>query len=1002
MSKFCEYCGAPLEEDSRFCTSCGHPVARQSQPTQQPRPSQQAQQPRPQQQPRGGQQQTSQQGYQYRQSSNSVNFQPSPQAYRPQPPKKKGGFLKVLLIVALIAVLGYGAEEYYQYRHAKKVYEELTKDYPEKMEKLRQRKQVAAEPQEEEEPQVIDYPKVTIEGEGYKLEVPESNGNLECAPMSDERVAELKRQGHNFITKPIMVTSNGKEHVNLDGLATVSIEIPKDFPKEEYVDLVGVLISDNKTEYCIPDYAALQEGVVKFKTSHFSGTAVEKDPKKLREQYINFVAYYGYQCGMKDKDLEPTWREQLTGFANGTYKNEINLASQVATELLTEFDLTGNLVKIGTEIVSIGNDIIDAHDLDEASLEQRAEVASKTILEIVRRETLGYLFSKLKEDEKKEVKVLDESKKNPSDFTYKKELKEIESRRNKIIKVCEDQFSLDNVKEMSKKLGEGPSLEQCYVAACDALVEKGKDYLKSKTVEMVPYVKTVQIAYKAMSVAANYVVAKDLDELYKKYKNLCDQNEGNLLDDDLWGLNYDYLFGIRKSYYGMDERQMRDMFEERYQEEQEIKERKIELEKLVNMIQAETMILSEFDTVSANRCETTIKSIRKLDFAQRLTRVLILKERFEEELSDRVLVGTESGNRFLLEVIQEYLILYPDQKAFYKWLADKGYYHDKLEKNYYRLDEILWNDNDPQVTIAIQESVIGTEESGSAKYVGRTICIGSKGKPYKGWHRNIPDVDTILDYGWRVEFPDDDSVCYLSRYKEMGMPNQVLIYANEADFKKGKKPIETIDFVVDTTGVTTEVELNQKEKEPAPLEFVGIGFTNDWGPTVHFFSLIDAVVKSRFILDKEGNFSVSSNGVYDETGTNNSYNEKGHITVSGHVDRKTGEGTFTMSAEITTQKTEPSLNLHFIYGTNMSETFNASGKVTMRVSKYSNNSVVYLSCSNGPDEEIYHSTIEKTTRLTEKGREYYKNSASDKERTDTFHRSEKLIIGIQFEATATD
>lgn len=147
MAKFCEYCGAPLEEDSRFCTSCGHPVARQSQPTQQPRPSQQAQQPRPQQQPRGGQQQTSQQGYQYRQSSNSVNFQPSPQAYRPQPPKKKGGFLKVLLIVALIAVLGYGAEEYYQYRHAKKVYEELTKDYPEKMEKLRQRKQVAAEPE---------------------------------------------------------------------------------------------------------------------------------------------------------------------------------------------------------------------------------------------------------------------------------------------------------------------------------------------------------------------------------------------------------------------------------------------------------------------------------------------------------------------------------------------------------------------------------------------------------------------------------------------------------------------------------------------------------------------------------------------------------------------------------------------------------------------------------------------------------------------------------------
>ncbi len=877
MPKFCEYCGAPLEEDAKFCTGCGHPIDQPSQP----RPPQ-----------------------------NTAKSKPNPNAQRPAPEKKRIG-LKVFLIVALVAVLGYGVSEYLNDRHAQRVYEETMKDRDKLKKNLeeRQKKQVAAEPKEEEEPQVIDYPKVTIEGDGYKLEVPESNGNLECVPMSDERVAELERQGHNFITKPIMVTSNGNEHVNLDGLATVSIEIPKDFPKEEYVDLVGVLISDNKTEYCIPDYAALQEGVVKFKTSHFSGTAVEKDPKKLREQYINFVAYYGYQCGMKDKDLEPTWREQLTGFANGTYKNEINLASQVATELLTEFDLTGNLVKIGTEIVSIGNDIIDAHDLDEASLEQRAEVASKTILEIVRRETLGYLFSKLKEDEKKEVKVLDESKKNPSDFTYKKELKEIESRRNKIIKVCEDQFSLDNVKEMSKKLGEGPSLEQCYVAACDALVEKGKDYLKSKTVAMVPYVKTVQIAYKAMSVATNYVVAKELDELYKKYKNLCDQNEGNLLDDDLWGLNYDYVFGIRKSYYGMDERQMRDMFEERYQEEQEIKERKIELEKLVNMIQEETMILSEFDPVSANRCETTIKSIRKLDFAQRLTRVLILKERFEEELSDRVLVGTESGNRFLLEVIQEYLILYPDQKAFYKWLADKGYYHDKLEKNYYRLDEMLWKEQDPKVMILIKETI--EEEWESPQYMGRTICLGTDGEPYKGWHRNIPN--NLEGYGWSTEFPDEDSVCFLSQYKKMGMPNQVLIYENEKAFKRGEEPMNIVTFVVDTFGVTTEVELNLRQAKSDRFtgyswySYVSCG-TAPYG-TVND-AIKDAIRNAHIKLKGNGDFSVSSTGrasISDnETFPNTTINatSTANLTINGHIDKSTGDGTFTMQAMVNLQRSD--------------------------------------------------------------------------------------------------
>lgn len=52
MPKFCNQCGAPLQEGVRFCTNCGAQVAV---PTQQPKPQQEYQQP---QQPKPSQKKT--------------------------------------------------------------------------------------------------------------------------------------------------------------------------------------------------------------------------------------------------------------------------------------------------------------------------------------------------------------------------------------------------------------------------------------------------------------------------------------------------------------------------------------------------------------------------------------------------------------------------------------------------------------------------------------------------------------------------------------------------------------------------------------------------------------------------------------------------------------------------------------------------------------------------------------------------------------------------------
>ena len=133
MPKFCDYCGEPLQEGAKFCMGCGHPVNAASQVAEEPS-QQPASEPALQQQPEPQQQPWPQQ-------------QPRPQR-QPLPLAKKGLFVKVFLITSLVAVLAYGAEEFYQYRHEKKVYEELTKDYDELSEKLSRRKNRDSESQD--------------------------------------------------------------------------------------------------------------------------------------------------------------------------------------------------------------------------------------------------------------------------------------------------------------------------------------------------------------------------------------------------------------------------------------------------------------------------------------------------------------------------------------------------------------------------------------------------------------------------------------------------------------------------------------------------------------------------------------------------------------------------------------------------------------------------------------------------------------------------------------
>ena len=92
---------------------------------------------------------------------------------------------------------------------------------------------------------------------------------LQYEALSDAEISQLQAQGYNIVGTPVRVTQDGNDHVLLSDMATVSFKIPGDVPKEQYRELVGVLITEDGPEYIIPDLDALSEGVVKFQTIHF-------------------------------------------------------------------------------------------------------------------------------------------------------------------------------------------------------------------------------------------------------------------------------------------------------------------------------------------------------------------------------------------------------------------------------------------------------------------------------------------------------------------------------------------------------------------------------------------------------------------------------------------------------------------------------------------------------------------------------------------------------------
>lgn len=749
-------------------------------------------------------------------------------------------------------------------------------------------------------------PAIVLEGTNYHLELPAYAEDVECTPVSDERFAELRKQGYNLIVRPINVTRNGENHVQLGQPATVRFAIPADFPKEQYNELVGVLITDNGPEYKIPDYYALRDGYVQFETSHFSIAAAGRERDELRERFIEEVAVNGWGRNMSNRQIEPTWREQLNKFADDFCMGEDDLVGIAMREVFGDKD-----------IVKIGIDIVNAHDMEDATFEQRAEVATENIKKLAEAKLMSYFLKKLKEEETKKIKVIDEMNSNKKgEIVYKTELKKIDSKRNKIIGVLEDHFSVENVEKLSETLGSEPTAEECYIYACQYLGNFALEKWKEGVIEMVPYLNKVKMMATATEIFKKFWAATQMQDLYKQYEEKADQNGGNLLSPGEWNV-ISIRVATPESLHGMTDDQIKEMIEQRYLEKKEIEQRKKELRKYLGIIE-------KYANLETAACFED----KHFDYVQRLTVVNNLIDRFYDELVDKdgELVFMDNGKRQVYSgetsiteqlclVVNEYLYYYPNRDQFYEWLKANGYNYGQLDDEYKRLDKLLWKaPKDPDIHIVIRER-LGT--SGRAKYAGHTICLGKDGQRYKDWYRTIPDENWVYDKGWSTEFPDENVDIKLSQYDAMGRPNQVFVYYSEDDFWNNRTPVKTFDFQVDTMNNYTYVELNDGIaviKEFALLEDKGyIGYRRTYSDAsseyILFTPKMPAKVPGEALLNALQNVHLYVNYPVDDiqfTATGESSDEEGNmadvtLTVNAHVDyEEQGNGTCSATAKVKT------------------------------------------------------------------------------------------------------
>ena len=471
---------------------------------------------------------------------------------------------------------------------------------------------------------------------GSNVVIPTGNGDVKFEPLSDAEVSALKAKGYNIVGTPVKVTQNGSEHVELNNMATVSIKIPDDFPKEQYGELVGVLISDKGSEYIFPDYAALQDGYVQFKTYHFSTAAAERNKQKLEQLFIEGYAVNSY--------IDDSRKERASEL-----KSKLNEAVYVVLDD-NDNNLLGDVLKQvieSNDIVKGTMEYVEAYE--EGTLGEKAvNDISQKLTEEMQTKALAILIGKLK--------------KNPDN--------------KKVMECLEKYMTKENVEKIASNLGEATSsYDMALTYAKDFAIGKMKDYAKS----ICPYVKLVEAEVFVIKKLIKFYNDQRIKELYQKYEDEFNSH-GGYVGPDFWD-SYGAFIKRPEFSWGMTVEEIKELFERRAKKQQAIDEKK---EEMADMIRAwrKAGLLEDYNYYF-NCC----------DYETRLSRLYILTERFRKEMRSQVYGFAneqdeiKAKNDELALIVRKYIELYDKNKkdknikAFYEWAIKEGYLTKKLEED---------------------------------------------------------------------------------------------------------------------------------------------------------------------------------------------------------------------------------------------------------------------------------------------------------------------------------
>ena len=487
-------------------------------------------------------------------------------------------------------------------------------------------------------------------GNAYNVKMPSGTTGITIEPLSDAEISKLKSKGYDIVGTPFNVTQNGSDHVVLDDLATVSFKIPKDYPKEDYDELVGVLITDEGPEYFIPDLAGLREGIVRFKTIHFCPTLTTRERIKLEEKFVEYVAIHKWDNDLRVSDFNKLG-DKLKDIVDDAGFGENDLLGITMREVLSSNDY------VNTTMEYIKH--YDNGTLTDKTIGNISEMLTNDI----QTKALSILFAKLK--------------KEPN---------------NKAVKECLEKYlTKENMEKAGTLLGSESPADVALEFAKNFAVDKMKSFATQN-----PYVKAFVVAaeveVKAIEIFHKFWARNDMIYYYNEYKK----------DPKNWDDWIAAKIGTPKFEFNMTLKEIGEMFKKRYNDEKKINAKKAEVQDLVDAWNVAGFLNYDNDVMKKYFGEND-------DYFQRLTRLHGLMERFRKELVIKGELSHYSGltggtydpkspsliNKELCKIMGMWINMsvstdpkYNMPEDFYKWLAKEGYIKKKLEKEVDDMEEM--------------------------------------------------------------------------------------------------------------------------------------------------------------------------------------------------------------------------------------------------------------------------------------------------------------------------